>query len=198
MDWLNALFRRLPVWPVYVAGCLPAPYLLFLAATGRLGVEPIEALEHELGKLALQLLVLGLAVTPLRRFAGLNLMKFRRAIGLVAFFNLCCHLLVWLVLDVQTPQLILADILKRPYVTIGMTAFVLLVPLAITSNNASVRILGRRWRLLHRLIYPAVVMGALHYVWLSKGFRIEPLIYLGAILALLVLRMPSLRRRQPA
>ncbi|MGR3761557.1 protein-methionine-sulfoxide reductase heme-binding subunit MsrQ [Roseobacteraceae bacterium NS-SX3] len=198
MQRLNALLRRIPVWAVYLAGALPAPWLFWLGLTGGLGVEPIEALEHEYGKLALQLLVLTLAVSPLRRFLGLNLQKFRRAIALLCFFYLCCHLLVWLVLDVQVPAQILADIAKRPYITIGMAGFACMLPLALTSNNLSVRRLGPAWRKLHRLTYPAALLGALHYVMLVKGFQIEPLIYLGLIALLLLLRLPGRGRRAPA
>ena len=190
MQPVNQILRKIPIWVVYLLGALPAPWLLYLAVTGGLGVEPIKALEHELGELALQLLILGLAVTPLRRHLGLNLMKFRRAIGVLTFVYISLHLLVWLVLDVQLPSQIWADIVKRPYITVGMAAFLLMLPLAVTSNNWSVRRLGPSWRKLHRLVYPAALLGALHYVMLAKGFQIEPLIYLVIILGLLVLRLP--------
>ena len=190
MRRLNDLLRRLPNWAVYLLGALPAPWLFYQGMTGGLGVEPIEALEHEFGELALQLLILGLAISPLRRFAGLNLMKFRRAIGVLTFSYVALHLLIWLLLDVQIPSQIWADIIKRPYITVGMAAFVLLLPLAITSNNWAVRRLGPRWRKLHRLVYPAAILGALHYVMLAKGFQIEPLVYLAIILGLLVMRLP--------
>ncbi len=187
---LNDLLRRVPVWAVYLLGALPAPWLFYQGITGGLGVEPIEALEHEFGELALQLLILGLAISPLRRFGGINLMKFRRAIGVLTFLYVAVHLLVWLILDVQIPSQIWADIIKRPYITVGMAAFVLMLPLAITSNNWSVRRLGPRWRKLHRLVYPAAILGAVHYVMLAKGFQIEPLVYLAIILGLLVVRLP--------
>ncbi|KIC18439.1 MULTISPECIES: protein-methionine-sulfoxide reductase heme-binding subunit MsrQ [unclassified Leisingera] len=194
MGSLNQLLRRLPVWAVYLLGALPAPWLFYQGLTGGLGVEPIKALEHEYGELALQLMILTLAVSPLRRLAGLNLMKFRRAIGLLCFFYVLCHLLVWLVLDVQILGQIIADIAKRPYITIGMAAFVLMLPLALSSNNLSVRALGRTWTRLHRLTYAAALLGGLHFVMLSKGFQIEPLIYLGLTLLLLALRLPVLKR----
>ncbi len=195
MQGVNALLRRVPVWAVYLLGALPAPYLFYLGLTGGLGVEPIEVLEHEYGELALQLLILGLAVTPLRRHIGLNLLRFRRAIGLLTFFYVTCHLLVWLVLDVQILGQIWADILKRPYITVGMAGFLLLLPLALTSNNWSVRRLGPGWRKLHRATYMAAVLGALHFVMLVKGFQIEPLIYLGLVGLLLLLRAPVRRLR---
>ena len=189
-DRVNTAVRRVPVWLVYLAGLLPAPWFLYLALTGGLGVEPIKALEHELGLLALQLLIAGLAITPLRRFAGVNLIRFRRAVGVLAFTYVALHLLVWLVLDVQDPARIWADIVKRPYITIGMVGFLLMLPLAMTSNNWSVRRLGPRWRQLHKLTYIVVILGAVHFVMLSKGFQLEPLAYLAAILILLALRLP--------
>lgn len=198
IDPLNQTLRRLPVWLIYTVGMLPAPWLFFLGLTGGLGVEPIKALEHELGEIGLQFLIAGLAVTPLRRYLGLNLMKFRRAIGLLTFYYIVCHLLVWAILDVQIVSEMWADIIKRPYITIGMAAFVLMLPLAITSNNWSVRQLGRKWRSLHKLVYAAAVLGGLHFVMLAKGFQIEPLIYLGVTLGLLALRLPSVRRNQTA
>lgn len=189
VDRLNGWARRLPVWAVYLLYALPAPYLFYLGLTGGLGVEPIEVLEHEYGEIALQLLIIGLCITPLRRHLGLNLIRFRRAIGLLAFFYLSLHLLVWLVLDVQILSQIWADIVKRPYITVGMAGFLLLVPLALTSNNWSVRKLGPRWRQLHKLTYAAALLGGLHFVMLRKGFQLEPLIYLGVIALLLILRL---------
>jgi methionine sulfoxide reductase heme-binding subunit len=150
-DRINTALRRIPAWVIYAMAPLPVVWLVWQGFIGGLGVEPIRALEHELGEIGLQLLLAGLCVTPLRRYLGLNLLKFRRALGLVAFFYITLHLLVWLVLDVQIPAQIWADIVKRPYITVGMLAFVLMVPLALTSNNASVRRLGARWRRLHWL-----------------------------------------------
>jgi sulfoxide reductase heme-binding subunit YedZ len=116
-------------------------------------------------------------------------MPFRRAIGVLCFFFVAAHLLVWAVLDVQTVARVWADIVDRPYVTIGMAGFLLLLPLGLTSNNWSVRKMGAAaWRKLHKLVYPAAVLGALHYVWLAKGFQLEPLLYMAAILGLLALR----------
>lgn len=191
VERLNGIARAVPTWVVYLALFLPAPVLVWQGATGALGVEPIKELEHALGEIALQLLIAGLAVTPLRRYLGVNLLRFRRAIGLMAFFYVAAHLLVWLVLDVQILGQIWADILKRPYITVGMAGFVLLVPLALTSNNWSVRRLGPGWRKLHRLTYVAALLGGLHFVMLVKGFQIEPLVYLGVTLGLLALRWPG-------
>mgnify|MGYP000565695886 FL=1 len=193
IDRLNTIARRVPTWVVYIVGLLPIPWLLFQAQTGGLGAEPIKALDKELGLLALQLLIAGLAVTPARRYLRLNLIKFRRALGLLAFIYVSLHLLVWLVLDVGILSQIWADILKRPYITIGMAGFACLVPLAATSNNFSIRKLGATWRKLHRLTYLAAILAGVHFIWLVKGFQIEPLLYMAAILALLVLRLPKRR-----
>ncbi|ARE41321.1 Membrane protein YedZ [Rhodovulum sp. P5] len=194
---INGALRHIPAWPVYLAGAVPAVWFVWLGFTGGLGVEPIEALEHRLGLTGLQFLIVGLAVTPIRRFIGVNLIRYRRALGLIAFFYIVLHLCVWLFLDLRNWGLIWADILKRPYIAIGMAGFLLLVPLAVTSNAWSIRRLGPvRWRRLHRLVYLAVPLGAVHFVMLVKGWQIEPLIYLGAIAALLVARAPWPRWRK--
>lgn len=188
---INTLVRHVPTWAIYILYALPAPVLFYMGATGGLGAEPIKALARELGEIALQLLIIGLCITPLRRYLGVNLLKFRRAFGLLAFFYVALHLLVWLVLDVQDLSQIWADIVKRPFVTIGMAAFLLMIPLAATSNNRAVRWLGPRWRVLHRLTYGVALLGAVHFIWLSKGFQFEPLAYLAVIVALLALRLPK-------
>lgn len=194
IDTVNTYARKLPTWVVYLLGVLPMPYLFWQGIDGVLGVDPVKALEHEYGELALQLLILGLAITPARKHLGLNLLRFRRAIGLLAFFYVVAHLLVWAVLDVQSLGAVWADIVKRPYITIGMAGLVLLLPLAVTSNNASIRRLGANWRKLHKLTYPAILLGGVHYIWLVKGWQAEPLIYMAVILTLLALRLP-LRRK---
>ncbi|MGR3591469.1 MAG: protein-methionine-sulfoxide reductase heme-binding subunit MsrQ [Limimaricola soesokkakensis] len=186
---INGMLRRVPAWPLYVLGAIWAGFLFWQALTGRLGVEPINALEREYGDTALKLLVAGLAVTPLMKYTRVSLLKFRRAIGLLCFFFVVAHFSVWALLDVQSFGRVWADILKRPYVTVGMIAFLGLIPLALTSNNWSVRRLGRNWRRLHQLVYGIAILGAVHYIWLAKGFQIEPLVYLGLILGLLATRI---------
>ncbi len=189
MNRVNSALRRVPPWLIYIGTTGWVAWLFYLGVTGNLGVEPVEELEHAYGELALQFLIVGLAVTPLRRFVGLNLLKFRRAIGVSAFFLVLAHFLVWALLDVQTLSAVWADIVKRPYVTIGMAAFLLMIPLAVTSNNLSLRKMGAAaWRKLHWLTYPAAILGGLHFVWLVKGFQIEPLVYLAVIIGLLALR----------
>ena len=192
---INGALRRVPTWLLYVAGALLPAWYFYLGVAGRLGVDPIKGLEHQLGEIALYGLVATLAVTPLRRLTGVNLVRYRRAMGLVTFFWVVCHLLTWLILDVGIPSQIWADILKRPYITIGMGAFVLMIPLSVTSNNMSIRRMGPvAWRRLHKLTYAAAVLGAVHYVMLVKGWQPEPLIWLAVILGFLALRLPWPKR----
>jgi len=190
VNTLNGWLRKIPAWGIYVAGAAWAAWLFYLGLTGGLGPEPINALEREYGGVALKLLVATLAVTPLRNWLGLNLIKFRRAIGVTCFFFVLAHLAVWVFLDVQTFARVWTEIAKRPYVTVGFAAFLLLIPLAVTSNNRLVRKLGPlRWRRLHKLTYPAALLAVLHYTWLVKGWPLEPFVYMAIILALLALRI---------
>lgn len=193
---INTGLKRVPALSLYIAGPVPLFWLYYLGLTNQLGADPVKVIEHRLGLIGLQLIIAGLMITPLRRFAGLNLIKFRRAIGLLAFLYIAAHLLTWLVLDIQLLWgEIWAELLKRPYITIGMTGFALMLPLAITSNNASIKRMGPvAWRKLHRLTYIAAIAGALHYVWLVKGWQIEPLIYMGIVIALLGMRIRLNRR----
>ena len=193
-DSINNAARRVPVWLVWLLCLIPIPMLLYAGSTGGLGREPIKTLEHELGEIAIQLLIVGLCISPLRRYLGVNLLKFRRALGLLAFTYVTLHLVVWTILDVQSLERVWADILKRPYITVGMASFVLLLPLALTSNNTSVRKLSRNWQKLHLLVYPAVLLGAVHFLWVRRGLQLEPLIYMAVIVGLIVLRqMPKKR-----
>ncbi len=188
---LNGWLRRVPAWPLYVLGFAYMGWLFWRGVTDFTLVEPIDWLEGAYGLAALQLLVATLAVTPIRRFLGVNLLKFRRALGLLVFFFVLAHFLVWAVLDVQALAAVWADLVKRPYVTVGMGAFLLLIPLALTSNNASLRRMGGAgWRRLHWLTYPVAVLGAVHYLWLARVFATEPLVYLALVLGLLATRLP--------
>lgn len=189
-DLVNQGAKRLPTWPVYLLGVLPFVWLFGLALGNNLGADPAKTLERELGLIALQFLVAGLCVTPLR-WAGVNLLKFRRALGLIAFFYVAMHLLTWVVLDQGLRwSEIIAELYKRPYIIIGMLGFVMLVPLAVTSSNAAIRRMGPVvWRRLHRAVYLAVFAGALHFVMLQKTWAAEALIYLGLVAALLAARL---------
>lgn len=194
VDTLNSNLRRVPSWGIYVVGAAWAAWYFWLGLSNQLGPEPINTLERAYGEVALQLMVAGLAVTPLRTYLGVNLLKFRRAIGVTAFFYVLAHFLVFAILDVQTLERVWTEIVKRPYVTVGTASFLLLIPLAVTSNNASLRKLGAgTWRQLHKLTYPAALLGAVHYLWLSKGVQIEPIVYTVLIVALLAVRLPRLK-----
>ncbi len=199
IDLINSTARKIPEWPLYIVGFIPAAWLLWLGVNGGLGVEPVKALEHELGLLALQLLIATLLVTPLRRYAGVNLLKFRRPLGLLGFGYIVLHLLTWLALDMAFlwGQAI-EDIVERPYITIGMAAFLLLLPLALTSTKKSIRRLGQKWTKLHRLSYVAVVLGGLHFVMQEKVWSVEAILYLLAAIGVVAMRMLWLKRRRVA
>ena len=187
---INGWLRPVPAWPIYLITAAYAGWQFWLAATGQIGVEPINILEREYGEAALILLIVGLCITPLRNWTKVNLVKFRRAVGLSAFFLVLAHFLVFALLDVQSLGRVVTEVIKRPYVTVGFLAFLLLIPLAVTSNDRSIRKLGPvRWRNLHKLTYPVVVLSGLHYIWLVKGWPIEPFLYMGVILFLLALRL---------
>jgi len=188
---INRGLRRVPTWPIYLIGLAWAVWLFWLGLTGALGPEPINTLERKYGLVALQILVAVLAVTPLRNLTGVSLLKFRRALGLTAFFFVVAHFMVWVVLDLQFAfSRIGTEIVRRPYITIGFSAFVLLIPLAVTSNNASIKRMGAGlWRQMHKLTYPAVILGAVHYIWLVKGYPIEPFLYAAGVAGLLLLRV---------
>lgn len=191
IDFINTALRKVPAWALYILLTLPIPVLFYSAATGGMGVEPINALEREMGELALKLIILGLAITPLRKYLKLNLLKFRRAIGVMAFVYVAVHLGIWVVLDMSLRfEQMWSDIWKRPYITIGMVAFIAMIPLAVTSNNLSLRKMGgAAWRKLHKLVYPIAVLGAVHYIMVQKVWEVEPMVYLVVILALLAARV---------
>ncbi len=194
---LNGWLRRVPVWPWYVIGFIPAALWLRAGLMNQLGPDPVRALEQNLGLTALQLLIAALAVTPLREVTGLNLLRFRRMIGLMAFYYAALHLAAWVVFD-RGLDLAAAgrDIVKRPYILVGMTALFLLMPLALTSTNWAIRKLGgARWRGLHRLAYPATLLAAVHFIWLVKAWPPEPLIYAGIVAGLLLYRLLPRRGR---
>lgn len=197
MDRINRLARRVPVWAVWLAGALPAVLLFAAAAGNRLGVDPVKALELELGLWALRFLLASLAVTPLMRL-GLRLVKFRRALGLLGFCYVLAHFAVWIALDMGLRWgQIAEDLWKRPYILVGFAAFVLLVPLALTSTDGALRRMGAAaWRRLHRLAYPAILLGAVHFVMIGKVWTAESLIYLTITAGLLAVRLlPRAGRR---
>ncbi len=190
VDTINTTARKVPTWPLYLVAILPPVWLIWQTFAGALGVDPIKTIEHQLGLWALQVFIATLFVSPMRRYLGCNILKFRRPLGLICFFYVALHLGVWLVLDLQLYWgEIWKDILKRPYITIGMVAFVLMIPLAMTSNNSSIKKLGAKsWQSLHKLSYVAVLLGAVHFVMVQKVWELDSLTYLAIILALLALR----------
>jgi methionine sulfoxide reductase heme-binding subunit len=202
IDRLNGAARRVPAWAVYGVGLVPLAFLVWGAVAGSLGVDPVKVIEHRLGELGLQFLLASLTITPLRRL-GLNLMRFRRALGLLAFGYVALHLMAWVTLDMGLRwSEMAADLWKRPYVILGMAGFLVMLPLAATSSNAAIRKLGPlAWGRLHRLAYVALAAGVLHLVLLSKVWSVEVLVYSGVGLALLVLRLmprPATRQRVAA
>jgi sulfoxide reductase heme-binding subunit YedZ len=178
-------------------GALPLAELALRAAGPGLGANPIETVTHVNGRWSLRLLLLTLAVTPARRLLGWSaLAPLRRSAGLAAFFAACLHLLTFVALDHAFDfAALLEDIRDRRYVTAGLAGFVCLVPLALTSNRAAMRRLGRRWQTLHRLAYVAAACGVAHYLWLVKADLRAPLLYAGLLVALLAARRVPRRRR---
>jgi sulfoxide reductase heme-binding subunit YedZ len=177
--------------PVVAAALAPLAWLVWGAFTDNLGANPIDVITDETGTWTLRFLVLTLLVTPLRRWSGWNaLVRFRRMLGLFAFFYGSLHFLTYLWLD-QFFDLgeIVKDIAKRPFITVGFTAFVLMIPLALTSTTGWIRRLGRRWQLLHRLVYASAAFGVVHYWWLVKADIARPARYAVIIGVLLGARV---------
>lgn len=199
--------RRDPVKAALFALCLlPVANLIFLVAGGHLGADPIRSATQYTGIWAIRFLVLALAVTPAMRLTGRKrILRFRRMIGLFAFFYAAQHMLIYFVLDhFFYWETIAKDLTKRPFIMLGMTTFLILCALAVTSTNAMIRRLGgRRWRNLHRLVYGAGILAGIHFTMAAKLDRTEPLIYLAIILSLLLLRLvprraAAVRRRNTA
>jgi methionine sulfoxide reductase heme-binding subunit len=172
---------------VFIACLGPLAWLLIRTLTGRLGINPVEDLELTTGIWALRFLVITLAVTPVRRITGWNrVIQYRRMFGLFTFFYVCLHFSIYIGLDqffAFGP--ILKDVAKRPFITMGFTAFVLMIPLALTSTKGWIRRLGRRWQLLHRLIYISAICAAVHYLWKVKVMIGSP-VYYAIVIGLLL------------
>jgi sulfoxide reductase heme-binding subunit YedZ len=175
--------------PVFLLCLTPFGFLVWRTLTGNLGPNQVETLQHTTGDWTLRFLVITLCITPLRKLLKLpDLIRFRRMLGLFAFFYACLHFLTYLGPDQSFDLAAMwKDVAKRPFITVGFTAFVLLIPLALTSTAGWIRRLGgRRWQLLHRLIYISAICGVIHYYWLVKSAVLRPLTY-GAIVAVLLL-----------
>jgi len=172
---------------VFLVCLIPLARLVWLAYTGGLGANPIEFITRSTGTWTLVLLLVTLSITPLRRLSGYNsLIKVRRMLGLFAFFYVCLHFTTYIWLDQFFEWAsIVKDIKKRPFITVGFASFVLLIPLAMTSTNAMMRRLGRRWQQLHRLVYLIGIGGVVHYWWLVKKDITQPALY-ALVLAILL------------
>jgi sulfoxide reductase heme-binding subunit YedZ len=183
---------------VWVVALVPLARLLYGFWIDDLTVNPIEYVTRELGQTALRLLLASLAATPLRILFGLSWpLTLRRLLGLFAFFYVCLHFGVWIVLDHFFDwRTMTDDVVKRPWITVGVTALLLLVPLAATSTTGMIKWMGGvAWRRLHRLVYVAAVLGVLHYIWLAKKVLIQPWVYATLLAVLLGIRAADALRR---
>ena len=176
---------------VFLLCLTPLAWLAIRVLTGRLGINPVEDLELTTGIWALRFLVLTLAITPLRRLTGWNrVIQYRRMLGLFTFTYVCVHFAIYIGVDQFFAfDLIVKDVVKRPFITMGFTAFVLMIPLAVTSTKGWIRRLGKKWQLLHRLIYISAVCAAIHYLWKVKVMIGSPVYYAIVIGALLGFRL---------
>jgi sulfoxide reductase heme-binding subunit YedZ len=184
-QWLSSKWFKVIV---FIVCLIPLALLIYRALTGGLGANPVEFLQHSTGDWTLRFLIFTLAITPLRKLLNLpELIRFRRMLGLFAFFYVCLHFLTYIGPD-QSFDLagMWKDVVKRPFITVGFLAFVLLIPLAITSTAGMIRRLGgHRWQMLHRAIYISAILGVIHYYWLVKSNVRKPLFY-GALVAILL------------
>ena len=190
-DRFSQALKRVPVLPLYFIALIPAAWLYWQALSGQLGADPVRSLERGLGAYALKFLIASLLVTPLRERVGINFLRFRRMLGLTAFYYAALHFSAWMVFDRQFAWAgIFTDLTRRPYIIVGMLALLMLIALAATSNDIMVRRLGaQRWRNVHRLVYPAAALVILHYLWLVKSWTSEPLAYAAILAALLAYRL---------
>ena len=175
---------------IFAAALVPAAALVYGAFTDNLSANPIDYITDTTGLTALSFLIGSLTVTPLRRLTGWNdLIRLRRMLGLFAFFYASLHLLTWAVIDqFFDVGAMVNDIVERPFITIGMATFLILLPLAITSNAAMIRRLGKRWQLLHRIVYLAAVTAIIHFWWVVKADFREPRLWAVGLSVLLAFR----------
>lgn len=195
---MNSIVRWILKPVVFCLCLLPLGIIVWQGFHGTLGANPIEELTHRTGEWALRLLLVTLAVTPLRQITGLNWMiRFRRMLGLYAFFYATLHLVTYVWLDQYFDwSEIVSDVVKRPYITVGFAAFILLIPLAVTSTQWMIRKLKRRWALLHRSVYLIGLLGVIHFFWLVKADFREPIIYATILSMLLVYRLSRYLQRR--
>ena len=187
---------------LFVGALVPVMLLVRGILAGTLGVNPAETIQLQTGLWALRFLLLTLAVTPLRRLSGWNVViQYRRMLGLFAFFYATLHLAAYIVLDQYFAlDAMMGDVVKRPFITVGFAAFLAMLPLAITSTKGWIRRLGRRWQALHRLVYVAGIFAVIHFIWKVKVIIGEPVVYAGILAVLLGYRLVRalLLRRRPA
>jgi sulfoxide reductase heme-binding subunit YedZ len=176
---------------VFFVCLVPGLWLVFRTLTGRLGINPVEDLELTTGIWAFRFLIMTLAITPVRRITGWNrLIQYRRMLGLFTFFYVCLHFAIYIGIDESFGwDLIVKDVVKRPFITMGFTAFVLMIPLALTSTKGWIRRLGRRWQALHRLIYICAMCASIHYLWKVKVMIGSPVYYAAMVGVLLAFRV---------
>lgn len=191
-DLINRAARKTPTWVFYLAAIALAVWTVYGAVQTP---DPAKVLERDLGTRGLQILIASLCINPLR-WGGINLLKFRRALGLMAFMFITLHFLTWSVLDLGLRwSVILTDLTKRPYIIIGFAAFVALIPLAFTSNLWSIKRMGaQRWKQLHWLVYPAVLAGAVHFILIGKVYTLESALYFAVAAGLLIARRLKSRK----
>ncbi|MDH3631880.1 MAG: sulfoxide reductase heme-binding subunit YedZ [Gammaproteobacteria bacterium] len=195
--WFTAALKSVYAKPVVHLLCLvPFSALLWAAFNDGLGANPVEKLTHETGDWTLRLLLITLSISPLRQWTGqAAFVRFRRILGLYTFFYGCCHFSIWFIADHSLDlAAMIEDIVERPYITLGFSALMLMLPLAITSNQAMIRRLGKKWKTLHQLVYLIISLGILHFVWLVKADYLEPTIYAIIALILLAHRVGPIKR----
>ena len=194
-DLVRASVRRLRSWHIYVSLLVPLLFLTYDLLSGRLVVDPMRAIEKSLGVTAIYILILTLCITPFSVLTGINFIRFRRAFGLMSFFYIILHFSTWLLLDMQLRWVEIAESLTRkPFIVFGMMGFLLLIPLAATSNNYSMKRLGKYWQKLHKLIYVAIILGGIHYLMMEKTLQNDAIITFIIIIALISLRFFKLRK----
>lgn len=186
--------------PIFLLALLPVALLVRGALTGNLGANPAETIQLTTGRWALKFLLLSLTVTPVRRLTGWNVViQYRRMLGLFAFFYATLHFISYWAFDLSFAfGAMVADVWKRPFIALGFSAFLLLVPLAVTSTRGWIRRLGKRWTMLHRLVYVAAILAVIHFAWKVKVFTGDPVWYAAAVAVLLLFRVGwSLRSSRP-
>ena len=194
-DLVKASIRRLKSWHIYVSLLVPLLFLTYDLLSGRLGVDPMRSIEKSLGITAIYILILTLCITPFSTLTGINFIRFRRAFGLMSFFYIILHLSTWLLLDMQLRWVeIVESLTRKPFIVFGMMGFLLLIPLAATSNNYSMKRLGKYWPKLHKLIYVAIILGGIHYLMMEKTLQNDAIITFIIIIVLISLRFFKIRK----